>query len=212
MTRGNADVIALQEVAVSQIDFLAGEYQKFFAPIQIVGPSVDPDYKSEGNLFLVKPHIQVQDHKYFHISVFRNFQVIQINNLLIVNTHLHHIIEEHQIRAHQLLNIWVYLNKFPNQEIAFMGDFNLFPNSEEYQTLSKYFKSSYLTVHGKEPDSTFPTGLTGPYMDTDPGGTLDYIWLRGNIVPLSIKIIGDQKIEEGVYPSDHMGLVGEFKL
>ena len=72
-----------------------------------------------------------------------------------------------------------------------MGDLNLFPNSDEYQTLSKHFKSSYLKVHGKEPDSTFPTGLTGPYMDTDPGGTLDYIWLRGNIEPISIKIIGD---------------------
>ena len=49
-------------------------------------------------------------------------------------------------------------------------------------------------------------------MDTDPGGTLDYIWLKGNIEPISVKIIGDQKIEEGLYPSDHMGLVGEFKL
>jgi hypothetical protein len=30
-----------------------------------------------------------------------------------------------------------------------------------------------------EPTYTFPTGLTGPFMDTDPSGTFDYIWYYG---------------------------------
>lgn len=36
-----------------------------------------------------------------------------------------------------------------------------------------------------EPTYTFPTGLTGPFMDTDPSGTFDYVYgIMGKILRL----------------------------
>jgi hypothetical protein len=52
-------------------------------------------------------------------------------------------------------------------------------------------------------------------MDTDPPGTFDYIWFRGpNLTPVTANTFGEKQKEgvEGVYPSDHLGVVGEFVI
>ena len=64
-----------------------------------------------------------------------------------------------------------------------------------------------------EPTYTFPTGLTGPFMDTDPSGTFDYIWYYGkNLKVINSLVFG--QIEhtniKGIYPSDHMGIMSYF--
>eukprot|EP01016_Furgasonia_blochmanni_P050620 TRINITY_DN7849_c0_g1_i3.p2 TRINITY_DN7849_c0_g1~~TRINITY_DN7849_c0_g1_i3.p2 ORF type:complete len:124 (-),score=40.63 TRINITY_DN7849_c0_g1_i3:129-500(-) len=79
---------------------------------------------------------------------------------------------------------------------------------------SKYI-SAYKMVHGSEPEKTFPTGLIAPFMDTDPEGTFDYIWYKGkDIEPVTTKIFGDQCLpgDNTIYPSDHCGIVCEFKI
>lgn len=79
--------------------------------------------------------------------------------------------------------------------------------------LEKGFKSSYKIIHDKEPVLTFPTGITGPYMDTDPDGTFDYIWYKGDhLTPRSSTTFGEKKLEDHVdiYASDHLGIVTDF--
>lgn len=64
-----------------------------------------------------------------------------------------------------------------------------------------------------EPDITFPTGLKGPFMDTDPPGTFDYIWITGqNLNVTESSLFGKDKVEENVYPSDHYGIISKIEL
>ena len=52
-------------------------------------------------------------------------------------------------------------------------------------------------------------------MDTDPEGTFDYIWFKGDLLnPINIKIKGDKPKSDDntIYPSDHYGLIAEFEI
>jgi len=49
------------------------------------------------------------------------------------------------------------------------------PLEPGYKYITGIFKSSFLEVNGKEPEITFPTGLKGPFYDSDPANCLDYI-------------------------------------
>ncbi|CAD8099702.1 unnamed protein product [Paramecium sonneborni] len=210
----NADVISLQEVALPELDYLAEDYQKFFAPIQLQFPlHPDPEFRIDGNAILVRKGIEVKIHEFVHISVFRNIQHIVIGDVHIYNTHLHHVIGDDQVRSHQIDNIFTYLLSQMNERIFLMGDFNLTPESQEYKKMNQHFKSTYVLANQKEPEITFPTGLTGPFMDTDPAGTFDYIWIRGNNIQVQeCLLFGSDKIAEGVYPSDHLGILGVYKI
>lgn len=70
-------------------------------------------------------------------------------------------------------------------------------------------------MNQKEPEFTFPTGLTGPHMDIDPAGTFDYIWFRGD----KLKVIGSKTFGEkpllgveGIFASDHLGITTDFEI
>ena len=41
------------------------------------------------------------------------------------------------------------------------------------------FKSACVTLHKKEWEKTFPTGIQAPYMDPDGDDVLDYIFIKG---------------------------------
>lgn len=98
-----------------------------------------------------------------------------------------------------------------NDKLVLLGDFNLTPDSKEYEKLEKYFKSSYKEANQAEPKITFPTGLQGPHMDKDPAGCMDYIWTLRVGVKQS-RIFGDEEVADGVYASDHMGVVSCLKI
>ena len=98
-----------------------------------------------------------------------------------------------------------------------LGDFNSQPGSQTYnEVLKAGFKSAYATVHGQEPEITFPTGLQAEFMDTDPAMCLDYIFYRGpdTLQPTSASLAGNvaHPNDSTIYPSDHMALVCDFKF
>ena len=77
-----------------------------------------------------------------------------------------------------------------------MGDFNAEPGSPAYNLMTSEeagFKSAHFTVHGKEPETTFPTGLQAEFMDVDPPMCLDYIFYKGpaSLEPLQAVLAGD---------------------
>jgi len=52
-------------------------------------------------------------------------------------------------------------------------------------------------------------------MDTDPPGTFDYIWYKGEeLKPTDISIFGNKckENDDTIYPSDHYGLLSEFEF
>lgn len=76
-----------------------------------------------------------------------------------------------------------------NDLIVIAGDFNANPDSGTYKLFeSNGYKSVHKVVHGKEPNLTFPTGLKAPWMDEDPAGTFDYIFIKGKHTVNSAKV------------------------
>lgn len=100
----------------------------------------------------------------------------------IVNLHLHDLIEEEQVRVHQIQNVVYWINKRskPEDLVIMIGDFNALPDGDCVTWILNEggFTSSYKEYHGSEPEKTYNTGLISPYMDTDPPCTVDYIFYR----------------------------------
>jgi hypothetical protein len=57
--------------------------------------------------------------------------------------------------------------------------------------MDKGFKSAFKSANGKEPEITFPTGLKAPFMDVDPAGTFDYIFIKGKHNVLKASVAAD---------------------
>ena len=98
-----------------------------------------------------------------------------------------------------------------------VGDFNAEPDEPTYARMrSAGFRSAYSEANGAEPAVTWPSGLTGPAIDTDgPPGCLDYIWVRGTRSrsrtagsSFDRPAVGDP----GLYPSDHLGLAAQLSV
>jgi len=235
-----ADIMGLQEVAFGkggQLDDLITTsfgnelYDQYNAETQMKFQELhvlQPDFRIDGNSFIVSKEFgnengKVLKHETLHLGGCRVAQRLLVefsNNIQvwIVNCHLHHIIEHGMIRQFQAFDIATWMNSATKDSanVILMGDFNAPPFEPAYETLKKFgFQSTYSTIHNEEPKKTFPTGLKAPFMDTDPDGTFDYIFYKGeNVKPLTIKIFGDQaKLDdETIYPSDHYGLVADFEF
>lgn len=236
----NADIIGMQEVAWQendQLQYLSGnlDKQKNTYDTYVVETQLKfhkmlklpcKHFQIDGNATLVKKDapFKVLKHETIHLSAVRGAQrlLIELPNgekFWFVNTHIHHVIEEELIRVYEIMGVvmWMASGVYESgvQNVVLVGDFNAIPTSETAKVLaSRGFKSSYKTVHGNDPEITFPTGIQAPHMDTDPAGCFDYLWYAGSIEPKKAWIFGD-KAKEGdntIYPSDHMGVCVEFVL
>jgi hypothetical protein len=105
--------------------------------------------------------------------------------------------------------------------IVIVGDHNtLLKNEKVCQLYEKRgYKSAYKTFHGKEPKSTWPSGLQAIYMDLDgadinPNGVcLDFIWTRGLKIT-GAGLAGDtaHKNDKTLFPSDHVGIWADVEM
>ena len=70
-------------------------------------------------------------------------------------------------------------------------------------------------VHcGREPDHTFPTGLTAPTMDTDPPLTTDYVWVSSGVKVVGAILAANKPhpADPSVYPSDHVAVLADIAI
>ena len=77
-----------------------------------------------------------------------------------------------------------------------------------------YF-SSYVKVHGVEPELTFPTGIQAKFMDTDPQGTFDYVFIKGKGVNVTSaeRLGGDiHPADNTIYGSDHFAIAVNLEI
>jgi len=131
--------------------------------------------------------------------------------VLIVVTHLHHLVPDADARDEQTRQLLAWLDHAPvtDGQVA-VGDFNARPVEPTYaRMVAAGFRSAYAAAHGDEPAVTWPSGLQAPAMDTDgEPGCLDYVWIRGAVRVETARLVFDRPDPEDptLYPSDHFGI------
>jgi endonuclease/exonuclease/phosphatase family metal-dependent hydrolase len=130
--------------------------------------------------------------------------------ITIANTHLHHKpYRDESIRLPQMRCVLEWLSP-KNTPFILMGDINAAPSSETIQLAKQHLQSAYETIHGCEPESTFPTPLRDG--ETLAPRTIDYIFYTQSLQVIDARLIADKPHPDNLqlYPSDHYGLYGEI--
>lgn len=127
--------------------------------------------------------------------------------LLFVNTHLHHQGGD-EVRRPQMQAI---LDAIAGEEgpVILTGDLNATPDSE---TLAIAYQAGFVDA-GENAGPTSPIRLAkDPALTQNPRNRIDYILVRGPVEVLEAEIAFDQPAENGLYPSDHLGLVARVRI
>lgn len=219
------DVLGLQEVVfVLEQDRLigsagVGQYRAYRAW------AGRPEY---GNSILVREALPASDPDRLELGHNRSAGRIRIaldgTSVTFANVHLHHEVPDEAIRDEQAAALLAWLGPVGREspsagqsEVAIIvGDFNADPAEPAYARLAAAgFRSAMREANGREPAVTWPSGLTGPAIDTDgEPSCLDYVWLRGSVEVESARLVFDRPAagDPGLYPSDHFGLSAHLRL
>jgi endonuclease/exonuclease/phosphatase family metal-dependent hydrolase len=85
-----------------------------------------------------------------------------------------------------------------------------------YQIIvSSGFSDLWTFFHEGEPGNTWPLHLGDSSTSTTPTQRIDLVLFRGDVRPEEIKLIGNRRsarTPDGLWPSDHAGVVASFKL
>lgn len=210
------DLLGLQEVVyVMQQDRLIGAAgEAHYAAVR--GWAGRPEY---GNSLLVKAPLAATDVERLELGFGRSAHrgVVALPGgarVLIVVTHLHHLVDGAAQRDEQAAAILDWLAGAPPTDATIaVGDFNADPQEPTYARMTGAgFRSAYADANGAEPAVTWPSGLQAPAMDTDGDpDCLDYIWVRGAVRVVDAQLVFDRPHPDDptLYPSDHLG-IGAF--
>lgn len=213
------DVLGLQEVVyVLQQDRLigaagVGRYES------TRGWAGRPEY---GNALLVKEPLTAADAERLDLGLTRSAIRARLvlaggATVTMAVTHLHHVTADESERDEQarLLIEWLEAAPAADGRIV-VGDFNAEPSEPAHARMrAAGYRSAHFEANGAEPDVTWPSGLTGPAIDTDgPPGCLDYIWIRGAVGVESCRLVFDRPAvdDPGLFPSDHLGLAARLTV
>jgi len=124
----------------------------------------------------------------------------------LVNTHLHHPVEAAEERAHQAAYLLEWIDRQEKLPMVVLGDFNAYAGEKTVSIMKARFRSAYETVHGKEPEKTWPTPVNT--YDNSPAGTLDYIYVSPEFRVVDAGLAFDRSSPDNadLFPSDHLGL------
>jgi len=193
----------------------------------------DPTFRIDGNLIAATgPAANVLRHDILRLSDHRIAHRVLIQlpsgaRLSYVNTHMHHELDETDVREYQarLILDWAKSQDAHDGTVysVVAGDFNTPPTEAAYSLIEAAgYTSCYKQVRGCEPERTFPSGLQAPTMDTDPPLTLDYIWIKvnnnnsssGSHATASFEVTKcwlaantPLATDPTIYPSDHIAVV-----
>ena len=173
-----------------------------------------PDFRIDGNAFLIKKDIEVLERYELHYSITdRIAHAVKLRRLgtefVIANTHLDHLADF--IREHQTKELVDFLAQFKGLPVICTGDFNFVPESEAYKVISHSFLSAHVEANGKEPEKTSPTGLEEIDKADLVPMVVDYIWIQGNIKCNYCQVFSDCG-EGTVWASDHFPIVADIKF
>lgn len=215
------DIVGLQEVMFSeprQDDYLSGQLPERH---YMAFASRHEKYTNFGNAILVGSG-HAQAHNELRLSHGRSVNRVlvalpELFMLWFVNTHLHHVPGEPEVRLEQARAITEWMAEAPAADATIVvGDFNTPPFEPAYAHMkSAGYRSAFFEANGEEPDVTWPSGIQAPTMDTDGDPScLDYIWLSGRARALSARLAANEHPPDDstIYPSDHFAIVSQVEL
>ena len=115
--------------------------------------------------------------------------------LLVIVTHLHHIVADSQVRMVQVPVILEFWDE--REQTILLGDLNADPPTAEMKLIATADMVDSWTGSGEG------DGFT--YYAIDPHKRIDYLWISSDLEVLEIEVIQTSA-------SDHLPVVGEFKL
>jgi endonuclease/exonuclease/phosphatase family metal-dependent hydrolase len=131
---------------------------------------------------------------------------------VLVNTHLHHPIEATAERVAQLERLTAWLaDRDRGLPTVVLGDFNSYVEEPAVVYMKERYRSAYETVHGGEPEWTWPTPVNK--WDKSPQGTLDYIYVSPHfeVVDAGLAFNRSSSDDPDLYPSDHIGVQARLR-
>lgn len=222
--------LLLADMAALQPDLL-GLQECVFAVQQdrILGAAGDGHYESRrgwagrpeyGNAVLGRRPIRMDDSDRLELG--RNRSALRVPVTLpsgtrfdFVVTHLHHEVEDEDVRAGQASDLIAWLADI-TWPLVVVGDFNAEPVESTYERMvAAGFRSAHVEANGREPSVTWPSGIRAPGMDVDgEPGCLDYIWLRGAVTAEGCRLAFHRPsvTDPTLYPSDHFGLAADLRI
>ena len=211
------DAIALQEVLqhgdlTNQAEWLATQldYQWHFV-------STDPADQARryGNAILTRHPISKRGQKPLRpLDDSRTAAFVRINVegrlLNIYATHLHWTDQGGAIRTQQIADLMEYIAATSeNMPSLVAGDFNATAESPELAALSEGFVDTYGLLH-PQADVTSRSTLNLKYFAPK---RIDHVFFQRNaFTPVGATILFNQPDAQGVWASDHFGMLAELRL
>ena len=222
--RLSPDIIALQEVSLltDQGTWLCrevNERREAREPYRIkhaAHPDKAPAAAGLGVASLIDPvEHEVLDLMSFESIAQRLVFEIEGRRFAFAGTHLHYPVDAAAARVHQIEYLLAWLDRHGDGlPLILTGDFNAYaePPEKTVEVLRSRFRSAYSTVHGREPDKTWPTPVNN--WDKSPAGTLDYVWVSPEWQVLDAGLCFDKPSAQNpeVFPSDHIGVFSKLRL
>lgn len=156
---------------------------------------------------------------YLRYAIFARLHLPGRGNLSVFNTHLSWRPGESAIRHKQVGELLQFIReKAGNDETLVMGDFNAVADTPEIKMMTGegHFKDSYAGMQPNQPGLTWDN--QNPYAKLSssrlPDRRIDYLFFRNASDILSrlnsVEIVYREPNAQGVFASDHYGLLAEF--
>ena len=211
------DVIALQEVL--QTDTLPNQAEWLARELgyQVQFTSTDPPGKARryGNALLTPHHILGRGETMLQpLDDSRTATMLRIEvrgrAVDVYDTHLHWTDEGGAIRARQVDGLVAFIAATSGDApVLVAGDFNTVADAPELARLRERFVDSFGTLHPDAGPET--TTLNQAWFDAP--RRIDHVFFdRGRLLPLRSEILFTQPDADGVWASDHHGLLSVFRF
>jgi endonuclease/exonuclease/phosphatase family metal-dependent hydrolase len=147
----------------------------------------------------------------------------------VYTTHLNYRLHDGLTRERQVLAIDDFIRAHPSDRPQIlMGDFNATPAHDEIRFLRgqttlagrrTYYQDAFARLHPHDPGTTW--AVRNPYTDRlhwlEPDRRLDYVFVTpersdGRGLIHLCRIVLDQPDADGVFPSDHFGVMADVQL
>ena len=234
LTKAKPDILCLQEVWEDKDGSQAKKIADLFGyDYYCYAKSFDFDEVSFGNAIISKYPINnytsylIPTEKEFNEN--RNLLHAEImyenNKMNIFCTHLNYKYDQSDIRKKQVTYILEYMSKLDKTEFPSIlcGDFNADPNSDEIRLLlglsspinRTVLRDSWQLVNPDDHGYTWSNENNFARKTLEPDRRIDYIFVgapgkNGLGHPLESCLIGNVE-KDGLYPSDHFGIMTRFE-
>ena len=233
LTKAQPDILCLQEVWEDKDGSQAKKIADLFGYDYCYAKSFDFDEVSFGNAIISK--YPINNYTFHLIPTEEEFNenrtllhaeiMYEKNKMNILCTHLNYKYNQSDIRKKQVEYILEYISKLDKTEFPSIlcGDFNADPHSDEIRLLlglsspvkRTVLRDSWQLVNPDDHGYTWSNENNFARKTLEPDRRIDYIFVgppgkNGLGHPLGSILLGNKE-KEGLYPSDHFGIMARLE-